>query len=1047
MFRVKHFLLRLLIIFMPAVPGMSFGQSNPSSFQHLTIENGLSDNRINCVIEDAEGFIWIGTDDGLNKFNGYSSKIFRHSADSFSVCSNTIHCAFKDNTNRLWFGGNGLMVCNPVTGKFISYLHDADNTNGLTNNDITAICQDEHGRMWIGTRQGLFSFDESTGKFRQYLHDTSGSVVDVYRKNRIISLVPDHHGGIWMSAIIGLYRFSVTTSAFSAYLFNAGAPNAVAGNQISGLAFDQQGMLWLSVMDSTVCTFDTAEKKFHPVQFTDPGMQRASKRIENILCDAKGRIWMATTFHGLLVFNPGDKRWENHTHDIFDSRSLCDDKTLSLFEDHSGMIWVGTASRGIDRLSSHPDKFLTYTLQPGKPGSLCENDITAAAQDKKGNLWIGSKNGLMYFDRKKNSFLCYRHDEWNSNSLSHDLVFAVAMDSLQNLWVATDNGLNYFNPVTGFWKHFFHDEKNKQGLPGANVYEIIVRSNGEVWAGTSSGFCRFVSRDGTFESQYNTPAIARFTREYYTCIFEDSRKTIWLSTSRSGIFHADGNFNILHAYSHSDGFDAGTVHRFSETPDGHILMASDAGLYSWNPNTATVTRIKNNKGNPDGDIKSVLPENDSVLWIATSHGLDCLVLKNDTAIAGLKNFTAADGLQSNAFNVGPALKLTSGELCFGGINGFNLFWPGAIVYNSVIPPVHLSSFRINDQVVDLSRSDWRLAYDQNNFSFEMAGLNYDRPEKNQFAYQLEGFDKTLNYCGTNHVASYTNVPPGNYSLHVVASNNDGLWNMEGARLNITIVPPFWKTGWFRFVTITLLCLAAYFIYFMRVRKIRREEKMTGEINRQIAEARLVALRAQMNPHFIFNSLNSIQHFISGSEKENALKYLSKFSKLIRLVLENAGRNTITVGKELQMLEFYIELEALRFSNAFTYKIFMDKEINKDVVEIPSMLLQPFVENAIIHGLLNKDTPGKLEVNITRKGNKLVCVVEDNGVGRAAAAIIKEKKMLRDESLGVKMTAERMLMLERTSGKKTNMKIIDLADPDGSPCGTRVEIEVETGEEL
>jgi len=1046
----KIFFLLLLVVFDLTWPRAAFAQHNTTSFQHLTIENGLSDNRINCMVQDADGFMWICTEDGLNRFNGYTSKIFRHTEDSFSVCSNTITCAFKDRTNCLWFGGNGVMVCNPHEEKFVAYRHTNQSRNGLTNNDITAITQDENGAMWIGTRQGLFLFDERSKKFTPFLHDTTGSVEEVYRKNRIIRMVPDMHGNLWMSAIIGLYKFSLSTHAFTVYLYDEKNKGIFFGNHITALSFDGKGKLWMSVLDSTICTFDTLRKQFSLVQFPDHDFEVAARSVEDICTDAEGKTWIATSYNGLLLFNPDENRWQRFSHDIFDPKSLCDNKTLSLLCDKSGMTWIGTVSRGLERLSSHPDKFISYVLQPGKPGSLCENDITSASEDGKGNLWIGSKSGLMYFDRSKGAFSCFYHDDRNSNSLSHNLIYAVAEDADERLWIASENGLSCFNKKSGNWQHYFHEEKNNRSLPGLSVFEVLVRSNGEVWAGTSSGFCRFNAANATFENEYNNESIKKFTREYYTTLFEDSRHTVWLSTSRSGIFNADGNFNILHSYYHSVGFNANTVHQFAETRDGNILMATNAGLFMWNFKTALVSGFKSDNENLKGDLKTVLIENDSIAWSSTAHGLFRIGFNNENEIVSVKNFTSADGLQSDAFNNDAALRLKSGELFFGGINGFNLFIPAAIVYNTTLPPVRISSFKIFNLEHAFpapgANGELTLNYDQNYFSFEMAALNYDHPEKNQFAYQLEGFDRNLNYSGTVNVASYTNVPPGSYVLHVMASNNDGLWNGEGAVLHLIIVPPFWKATWFRIVAILVLCLMAYFIYYLRVQKIKREEEGRSSINRQIAEARLIALSAQMNPHFIFNSLNSIQQFISESQKENALKYLSKFSKLIRLVLQNAGKNTTSVSNELNMLEFYVELEALRFSNKFVYQFDIDPGINRENTEIPTMLLQPYVENAIIHGLLNKPAPGHLGIKITKKDSNIFCVIQDDGIGRAAAASIKSKKLMRNESLGMKMTEERMQMLGHMTNKKVKINVVDLKNEHGSEAGTKVEIEISIEEE-
>ncbi len=1048
MLPLKHFLLKFLILFLPVVSGNVFAQRNASSFQHLSIDNGLSDNRINCIIQDADGYIWIGTEDGLNKFNGHSSKIFRHSEDSFSVCSNAITCAFKDKSSRLWFGGDGLMVCNPSEEKFICYRHGKYNSNGLTNNDITAITQDENGLMWIGTRQGLFLFDEATKKFTPFLHDTTGSTLEVYRRNRIIDMVPDLKGNIWMTTIDGLHQFSIIDHQFNTFLTDTIA-SARTGNHISALLFDPEGRLWLSIMNSGICFFDTAKKEFT----FPPAIQNifgvGSKNILKIAKAEDGRMWFATTYEGVRIVDTKDSSVVSYRHDIFDSKSLSDNQTTTLFEDQSGMMWVGTAGRGVDCISKRPDKFYSYTLQPGKPNSLCENDISSVCETSDGDLWIGSNKGLMLFSRKENEFKCFYHDDKNNNSLSHNVVYAVATDASGNLWMGTENGLNLFIPSTGKWKHYFNNEKDPNSLPGPGVFDVVVNSKNEIWLGTSGGIAMFNPVTEEFSCQYNNDKIGKLLRAFYPVYFEDSRKMKWVSTGRSGFYQLDSALNIIHWYRKPDGFDGSTVHQFAEDKMGNIIIAADDGLYWWDCKKSVLNKFKSGEQSLNTDIKTIAVADDRSLWAGTGMGLIQVILNSENEITGVINFSHADGLQSNIFNYKAAKRLKSGELFFGGNNGFNLFNPARIIFNKTPPVVQLSSFKVFDRTISLhnlnSGKDIELGHDMNFFSFEMAALSFDHPEKNQFAYQLEGFDKEMIYCGSNHTATYTNVPPGNYILHIIASNNDGLWNKEGAKVAINIQPPYWNTNWFRLLIISLLGGIAYFIYFRRIRKVKREEELKREITKQIAEARLTALRAQMNPHFIFNSLNSIQHFISESEKENALKYLSKFSKLIRLVLQGAGKNMITIADEEAMLGFYLELEALRFSNKFEYEILVDNGIVKDITEIPTMLLQPFVENAIIHGLLNKPDRGKLEVSIQKNNSGLMCIIEDNGIGRTAATAIKNKKLLRNESLGMKLTTERMQMLERISGKRVFIKVIDLNDEKGVSSGTRVEIEIATDE--
>jgi LytS/YehU family sensor histidine kinase len=306
--------------------------------------------------------------------------------------------------------------------------------------------------------------------------------------------------------------------------------------------------------------------------------------------------------------------------------------------------------------------------------------------------------------------------------------------------------------------------------------------------------------------------------------------------------------------------------------------------------------------------------------------------------------------------------------------------------------------------------------------------------------------------GTNRVISYTNVPPGNYKFKIIASNNDGIWNEAGYELGLVITPPFWATWWFRTIVLIAFIGVVFLFFKLRENRIRKEQARQTAINKQIAEIRMIALRAQMNPHFIFNSLNSIQHFITISEKKEALNYLSKFSKLIRKILENSRENTVSISNELQLLELYIQLEQLRFNNKFDYHIAVDEKIDRENTEIPPLLIQPYIENAILHGLINKNSKGDLWLSLEKNNGLLMCKIEDNGIGRARAQEIEQKKVSKHKSLGIKVTGERISTLSALLDYKMEVVIEDLFETKPvsgeapKPAGTRVTISIPVKEE-
>lgn len=1022
------------------------GQQHRLSFQHLNIENGLTDNSINCATQDDGGFIWIGGDYGLSKFNGYSSRLVQACQKDTSEGSNLrIACVFKDSKGRMWYGSVGLILFDPISKDCKMFRHEKGNVNSLPHNDVFVIVEDEYHTIWVGTRKGLLKYNELSHDFINYVHDTIGTASEIHAKNRIIDMVADQNGSLWMTTLSGLYRFSIATKTFDEYLLDPINRTSEIENHSTFLSLDKKGSIWINYYSKGIYLFDTVRKHYERIHFPTIAMQNASKRISDLFCDSNGNTWVATTFNGVLFYNNNLKEWQHYTHDPFNITSLSDDKTTSIFEDDAGMIWIGTSSRGIDRVNLSGEPFDLYVLQPGKQFSMCENDITSFCEDKKSNLWIGTKNGLMYFDFKSNAFSCFKHDLNDRNSLSDNYIYGVDMDSSETIWIATENGLNSYNPKSKIWNRYLYSKSNPNSLPGRIAFDVEVRKNGEVWVASNSLVCRLKSKQGFFENRYNNPIIEKLRHSFYITIFEDSRKTLWLSTARAGILNVNDSFRILYSRFHTTDFKASMVHQFTEDSIGNIWMASDKGIYIWIRSSGKILPIETNDPILKGDIRSIVLASNSNLWVGTHQGLYQVKMLPDYTMDTFTRFTSSDGLQSNAFNTFAGIKLKSGALCFGGINGFNIFNPEQIRSNQYIPKVQIESFKIGNQAYDIvnqnGMTELNLNHTQNSFSFEMTSLNYNHPEKNQYAYQLVGFHENWVHTGTYRFVSINNVPPGKYTLHVTASNNDGIWNKQGRQLHITISAPYWKTNWFRSLLGLLAISIGYFIYTRRINSIKKLEQLNSDTVRQIAEARLIALRAQMNPHFIFNSLNAIQHLISESESELALRYLSKFSKLIRLILKNANKNTHTIAEELKILEYYLELESLRFSPKFSYHFDIDPKLTIDTIEIPSMLIQPFVENALVHGLLHKEAAGYVEIRLIKNEKFLICSITDNGIGREAAAIIQKQKGLVHESMAVRLSTERVDMLARLSNHKVSIEINDIKDAQGTIIGTCVTIEI------
>jgi hypothetical protein len=481
----------------------------------------------------------------------------------------------------------------------------------------------------------------------------------------------------------------------------------------------------------------------------------------------------------------------------------------------------------------------------------------------------------------------------------------------------------------------------------------------------------------------------------------------------------------------------------NQDSDGNMWVGTiGAGLNFIDLAMKEITRYSEQDGLPNNVIYSALEDDDGNIWISTNYGLTRFDRDNRSFI----KYDVKDGIQGNEFNGGAYYKNDKGEMYFGGMNGFNLFHPDEIKTNEVPPIMVITGFSIfNDPQPGpfLDGDTIVLRYSDNFFSIEFAALEYTNPSKNIFRYKLENYDNQwITRDASMREADYKKVSPGTYVFRVIGANNDGVWNTSGTSLVIRITPPWYETWIFRILFALLVIFTFWSIIYWRFKSLKKKhevEKKVLEIEKQIFELEQKALRLQMNPHFIFNSLNAIQSFVISNDTEKAIPYLAKFSHLMRMILANSSESYIPLKDELRALKYYMDLEKLRFDDSFDYTIEIDEVIDEDFVEIPPMILQPYVENAIIHGLNHKEERGKLELKFKLNKRSLTCTIEDNGIGRERARQIREQSGIRRQPRGMMITRERLEIMKRQNKEDFSVDVEDLKDPDGNAAGTRVSI--------
>jgi ligand-binding sensor domain-containing protein len=1038
----------LLLLVINIINQNSFAQPPPLQFQHLTDVQGLSHNRVWAITQDKYGFIWIASADGLNRFDGYKVDVYRkETGNKNSLPDNLVNCLFTDSRGTVWIGtANGLAYYDSRSNSFQSFFR-GKGEDSLPGNNISTIKEDTYGILWVGTQTGLCSFDVKNKRFKHFIHDKHSNSIS-HNHIRDIDFAPD--GAMWITTGKGLNRLDLSTMKFASFINDPNDTTTLSGNILTQIAMDKDGNIWTSVNETVFleCFNTRTYRVKHFRYFTEKESHVPANTPRDIFIDRSGRLWVGTDREGLHLFLPDKNIFYQYKADILDPNKLQSNTVAAIFQDNSNMIWLGTQT-GAERFNPDESKFNLYRPKPITTQALANNSVQTIAEDLSNHLWIGTFNGIFVLDRKTGTYTNYQRNQKDQRSLSHNVVQSLIRDKRGNMWIGTMEGLNLFDPIHKNFRRFYPKKDSARGI--AFIHSIASCKNGDLFIGGTGGLSIF---------DFENDSVRHLWNEAVSVIFEDNSGVIWIGAGAGtsiGLIRYDRSTGKRERFSNilddTSSLASNNINSIAQDHNGVIWIGTGAGLCRLDEITKRFVTFSEKNGLPNDVVSQLLVDDKDRIWMSTNKGLSML----NESRTRFTNYDPADGLQGWEFSGRTALKAHDGYLCYGGKNGFNIFHPDSLRINNFKPPVILKRIMIFDEELKMDSSftnlkTLKLSYKQNFFSLEFAALNYDHPEKNQYDYQLINFDKKVVHNGTNRVISYTNVPPGNYTLKVTASNNDDVWNKAGFELELIIIPPFWATWWFKTIVVVVLVGSVLLFFRLRENRIKKEQARQTAINKQIAEIRMIALRGQMNPHFIFNSLNSIQHFITTRDKEEALNYLSKFSKLIRKILENSRENTVSISNELQLLELYIQLEQLRFSNKFDYHIEIDEKIDMENTEIPPLLIQPYIENAILHGLINKNGKGDLWFSLQRNNGLLICKIEDNGIGRARAQEIEQGKVSRHKSLGIKVTEERISGLFELLDYKMEVITEDLfeikqgSEEKPQPAGTRVTISIPVKEE-
>ena len=830
----------------PALSSVTFYPGTSLDFQQITVNDGLSQNGILSLLQDQRGYLWIGTQDGLNRYDGYSFTQFKNDPQNpNSISYNSIISLYEDREGFLWAGtwGGGLNRYDPVTGTFNRFLHDPNDPASLSNSVVTSITQDQSGRLWVGTLGGLDLFYPSTGKFIHFHPDTEDPAT--LSSNVISAIYPASDGTLWVgtgafgTAGSGLNHFDPSSDE-STRIPASGA--CLLSPNVSSLAMDQNGVLWVGhggsgLPGDGVDEYDPATGKcLHFV--VRAGSQSNNNNVTSLLVDRDNRLWVSLWGGGLLRMEadrPGV--FVNIHHDPSDPESLSSDNASILLQDRSGVLWVGTYDMGLDKLVLENLQFRTYQNNPAVPASLASNRVSSFAETGEGKIWVGTlEAGLDNFDPLTGQFIHYRNIPSRPDSLSSNRVMSLFTDSDGTLWVGTVNaGLDHFNPQTGVFQHYKHDSNNPASLIDDEVTYINRDTSGALWVATLGGLSRLDPATGQF-SNYTGLSGAPVT-------LVNDGGDLWIGTWGGGASRLSlalpgflpenaSRFSFLTTLSHDasnpDSLSENSVWAIHKTVDGYFWFGTAAGLNRYDPRTRKMKVYTEKDGLPSASILGILEDSTGHLWITTANGLSCFDRSTET----FRNYDKTDGLQGNEFNSNAYfISPTTQEIYVGGTNGFTVFNPHRLNENIASPDVVITDFKVLDQPYPFDpqgKSVIQLNYTQDFISLSFAALDFHAPAKNTFAYMLEGFDHNWIQAGTDHTASYTSLAPGNYTFKVKAANSDGNWGASTTLMQIEIVPPIWQRWQYQTGFILALIALVFGGFQWRLRSVRRNERILEE---------------------------------------------------------------------------------------------------------------------------------------------------------------------------------------------------------------------------
>lgn len=1001
------------------IPTVLLAQAGFHRFEQITIDHGLSQGTVTCILQGKKGFMWLGTQDGLNMYDGYKFTLFKKNIrNANSLSDNIIRCLFEDAEGALWVGTEyGLNKFDKTTMSFQRFLHNPESMNSLSSNVISSISVDKKGTVWVGTIGGglnsivFSSRDKSHSTVTRYLHDESDSAS--IPDNQVNVIFEDRAGRLWLGTEhAGLVQFDAATQRFIPYAMKQ--PGRLKQDiTVNCIREDKSGTLWIGVNTDGLYSFNrsTGKIQHHPV---NPNSNRQSGGIDIVAIaeESPDILWLATRASGLIKYSKSSGEFLTYRQDDNEPNSLSYNSLLSVYLDRSSLLWIGTNGAGINTLYTQAKVFKLYQHQVNNVNSLRHNSVRAIYEDNEGYLWVGTYGGLDKIDRRTGVYKHFSSSGTGQATLFDDVVYCIIEDPASKgniLWIGTEgDGLYRMDCLSERVRKFNLDDEHESGNGFDKVYSLCMGNKNDLWVGTRDGLVRLDKIRGTVkrytQQQYN---INSLSFNHVTSILMDRSGVLWVGTYGGGLnrFYPETETfqHYINDESNPSSISNNRVKCLFEDQSGNFWIGTDGGgLNKFDRARGTFTHYEGKNFLPSDVVYGILEDEKQHIWMSTNNGL----AKFNPATGIWRTYSIVDGLQSNEFNSGACYRSMHGEMFFGGVRGFNAFFPENVSDNSYMPPIVITELQIFNKTVGIGEeingrvilqqriSDTKeltLSYAENVFSFEFVALNYINPSKNLYAYLLEGFDNTWTFSdASKRFATYTNLDPGTYVFKVRGSNNDGIWNNEGAAITITVTPAFWKTPTFYSLAgLSVLALVGM-VYYFRVSRLEREKEMQQKLSQMLIEQQeqeRKRIAQELHDGLGQNVL------IMKTNAQLALRALGDAESLKERLDEIASiaDDTMQLSREIaynlrplhldrlgltETLETQMESAAKASSMTLDYDIdFIDGAISRDNEINVYRIIQESLNNILKH---SSATAASVKVRKTDTG--IVLTIQDNGKG-------------------------------------------------------------------